>query len=302
MRLFYSYSQRDQRRRARLEAHLAPLQREGLLDQWHDRCIVPGADFQAEIDRHLEEANLILLLISPEFIASDYCYKEEARRALARHAAGVAWVIPVMVRPVDYAETPIARLHALPKNARPVSTWRDPDRAWLDVAQGIRRAIAALRQRRAEAQLLRTELSEDAEGTRIYLSSELFGFTKPWRVSLALPAGAVLDSIQAALKLPPGLDHGGRIGMSFEYHLVHKRRQLARTRTLSAQGVQKEDVLELQVNVRPFAASQTIAVTGEVMTYRGWQSAAPGGPQSGTGAADQTARRLLEGLVARAGW
>ncbi|WP_438030273.1 TIR domain-containing protein [Sorangium sp. So ce233] len=145
--LFFSYSHKDEALRDELEIHLALLKRKGLLQSWHDRRIGAGDAWAGQIDRNLDEAEVILLLVSADFLASDYCFDKEMKRALARHDAGQAHVIPVVLRKTDWHSAPFARLQALPKDARPITLWQDRDEAWTDVALGIRRAIEALRAR-----------------------------------------------------------------------------------------------------------------------------------------------------------
>ncbi|HTN84269.1 MAG TPA: toll/interleukin-1 receptor domain-containing protein [Sorangium sp.] len=147
LRLFFSYSHGDEALRDELETHLALLKREGLLQSWHDRRIGAGDEWAGQIDRNLDEAEVILLLVSADFLASDYCFDKEMKRALARHDAGQAHVIPVVLRKADWRSAPFARLLALPKDGRPVTLWQDRDEAWTDVALGIRRAIETLRGR-----------------------------------------------------------------------------------------------------------------------------------------------------------
>jgi hypothetical protein len=141
VKLFYSYSHKDERHRERLETHLSQIKREGILTEWHDRKIIPGQDWEAILDTNLETSDIIVLLISPEFIASDYCYEKEVRRALEMHDRDEATVIPVIVRPTDWEGSPLGRLQALPKDAKPITTWTNRDTAWLDVTRGIRKAI-----------------------------------------------------------------------------------------------------------------------------------------------------------------
>ena len=148
LRLFYSYSHRDEAMREGLEPHLTLLRREGVIAVWHDRRIIAGQEWKGQIDRHLDEADIILLLISADFLASDYCYETEMKRALSRHGAGDACVIPVIIRSVDWIGAPFATLQALPKDAKPVSRWDDADDAWTDVARGIRHAAEEIRKRR----------------------------------------------------------------------------------------------------------------------------------------------------------
>ena len=128
----------------KLETHLRILQRQGLLSLWHDRMLVPGTDWAHTIDDHLEMASLILLLISADFLASDYCYGVEMKIALKRHEAGEARVVPILVRAAFWSDAPFAHLQALPTDATPISTWSDVDLALTDVTASIRRVLSEL--------------------------------------------------------------------------------------------------------------------------------------------------------------
>jgi tetratricopeptide (TPR) repeat protein len=140
--VFYSYAHKDEMLRNELEQHLKLLQRQGLIISWHDRQILPGTDWAQAIDTHLKTASLILLLISSDFLASDYCYGIEMQRALERNLAKEAQVIPILLRPVDnWQSTPFGHLQVLPTGALPVTKWADRDSAFTDIAQGIRRAL-----------------------------------------------------------------------------------------------------------------------------------------------------------------
>lgn len=114
-----------------------------MVKTWHGGKILPGGEFDREICHHLESADIVLLLISSEFVASDYCWCKEMKRALERHEAGEASVIPVILRPCDWQAAPFGKLQALPKGGKPVAggTWPSIDLALQDVARGIRRAI-----------------------------------------------------------------------------------------------------------------------------------------------------------------
>jgi hypothetical protein len=142
LRMVISYSHKDDALREELETALAPLRRQGLIGVWHDRRIDAGTEWKRAIDTEFEEADVILLLVSPDFVASDFCYDIEMKRAMERHEAGTAKVIPIVVRPVDFRGLPFARLQALPRDAKPVVTWASRDKAWLDVERGIRRVVA----------------------------------------------------------------------------------------------------------------------------------------------------------------
>lgn len=139
IKLFYSYAHEDEALRERLEVHLKLLKRQGILQDWHDRAIGAGSEWAEQISTHLESADLILLLISPDFIASDYCWDIELKRAMERHEAGEARVIPIILRETDWTGAPFGKLQALPKDAKPVKSWPDQDAAFVDIARGIRK-------------------------------------------------------------------------------------------------------------------------------------------------------------------
>ena len=146
--MFYSYSHADESIRLEIEKHLATLRRVGLIQPWHNRRIGPGDEWKKEINRELERADIILLLLSPDFIASDYCFEIEARRALERHALDQATVIPILVRPVDLKGLPFSNLQMLPRGAAVISTPRSMDEALKEVAEGIRLAAEKVLDRR----------------------------------------------------------------------------------------------------------------------------------------------------------
>lgn len=152
--VFFSYSQRDEELREQLETHLAMLKNEGVIRGWHDRQITAGQEWDGRIDEHLNSADIILLLASPDFLASRYCYGVEVGRAMERHEAGEARVVPVILRPCEWQHAPFSKLQALPTGTLPVTRWPDRDEAFLNVAEGIRRAVEDLlsaREERAEA-------------------------------------------------------------------------------------------------------------------------------------------------------
>jgi hypothetical protein len=139
--VFCSYAHEDETWLRKLETHLSLLKRQGLISFWHDRQILPGIDWVKTIDQHLETASVILLLVSADFLASDYCYSVEMKRAIEREALGEARVVPILVCPVDWKDAPFAHLQALPTDAKPLSSWRNQDTALADITAGIRRVI-----------------------------------------------------------------------------------------------------------------------------------------------------------------
>jgi hypothetical protein len=142
--VFVSYSHKDESLRAELETHLAMLKRQGVIDVWHDHRISPGAEVDKAIDAAMERAQVIVLLISPDVLNSDYCYDREMKRAMERHDAGDARVLPVIMRPCDWHDAPFGRLKALPYDAKPVVKWPTLDDAFLDVVKGIKQALRDL--------------------------------------------------------------------------------------------------------------------------------------------------------------
>jgi internalin A len=147
VKLFYSYSHKDELLRNELETHLKLLHRMRLIGEWHDRRIEPGGDWKKQIDENLEQADIILLLVSARFVASDYCYEKEMKRALQRHKAGEARVIPVIVRDVNWRRAPFAKLQALPKDGKPVMKWANRDSAWRNVSEEIERVVRQMRKK-----------------------------------------------------------------------------------------------------------------------------------------------------------
>lgn len=144
--VFYSYSHVDEELRQQLENHLTILRRQEIITDWHYRKISAGREWEGEIDEHLNSAHVILLLISSDFMASDYCYEVEMQRAMERHEAEEARVIPVILRTVDWQHAPFGKLNALPTGVLPVIEWPNQDAAFTDIAKGIREVVEELNQ------------------------------------------------------------------------------------------------------------------------------------------------------------
>jgi TIR domain len=145
--VFFSYSHKDEDLRNELEVHLSSLKRHGVISTWHDRRITVGTELGSAIDGNLSAADVILLLVSPDFINSDYCYEKEMDRAMERHKSGAARVIPVILRPCDWHSLPFGKLLATPTDGKPVTKWADRDEAFLNVVQAIKAALNVLGQK-----------------------------------------------------------------------------------------------------------------------------------------------------------
>jgi len=139
--IFFSYSHDDEELRNRLEKHLALLKRQGLVEAWHDRRILAGAELDQAISVNLEAADIILLLVSADFLASEYCYSREMLLAMERQDSGSAVVIPVILKPCDWHSAPFGKLLATPKDGKAVTSWANVEEALADVAAHVRKRV-----------------------------------------------------------------------------------------------------------------------------------------------------------------
>jgi hypothetical protein len=144
LHVFLSYSHRDEAFRQELLTHLAVLRHQGLIDTWADCEITAGDDWQRNVRVELERADLILLLLSADFLASDWAFGTEATLAIERHRAGQARVVPIILRAVSWQATPFAVFQAFPRNGKPVTSFRNRDEAWVEIANGLRRICEEL--------------------------------------------------------------------------------------------------------------------------------------------------------------
>ena len=145
MKAFISYSHADELHMQHLKAHLAGLERLGLITSWFDRKIVPGESFDEKILDELSTAQIVLLLISSDFVASDYCMNIEVEQALEQLRVGRTRVIPIIVRPeASWKDFAFGKITALPTDAKPVTKWANVDEAWECVASGVRKVIEAM--------------------------------------------------------------------------------------------------------------------------------------------------------------
>jgi hypothetical protein len=153
--VFISYAQQDDLLRRELESHLAPLKRARVIAGWHPGRIGPGEAREASLAARLERAQVILLLVSADYLASEGSYEREMTKALERHRTGSACVIPVLVRGCDWTGASFSRLNLLPEGkggeSTPLMSWLNRDEAWTSVVRAIRAAVARLI-RHAEAE------------------------------------------------------------------------------------------------------------------------------------------------------
>lgn len=141
LRIFVSYSHRDEPGKERLLAHLKLLVRQGLIAPWDDRQIMATEEWEPALEQHLEDANLIILLISADFLASEYCWTVEMQRAMQRHYAGEAQVLPVFFQPCDWKGAPFDKLQGVPWDAKPIADLANPEDGWTQVARAVREIV-----------------------------------------------------------------------------------------------------------------------------------------------------------------
>ncbi len=156
--IFYSYDYEDELLRKELEKHLSSLRSQRIITDWHDRGITAGMEWESTVNSHLDTADIILLLVSPDFMASDYRYSKEMQRAMQRGANGEARVVPILLRPVDWKGASFATLPVLPNNEKPVILWASRDDAFVNIVTGIRKIIQEILETRL--QLLGNRMQE----------------------------------------------------------------------------------------------------------------------------------------------
>lgn len=152
LNIFIAYSREDAELRSSLDNHLSGLKRREYINTWHDGQIVAGTEWENEIEDHLSTADIILLLISSDFIASDYCYDIEMRKAISRHEIGDAVIIPILLRPCDWSDLPFSKIQGLPQNGKAISSnhWKSPDFALNEVTQSIKVIVEKLRKNKTK--------------------------------------------------------------------------------------------------------------------------------------------------------
>jgi hypothetical protein len=162
--IFCCYARKDQALLSELKAHLMPLQRRGLIKIWADTDIGAGIEWEKEIEKHLDTAQIILLLVSADFMNSEYCYSTEMKRAIERHNQKEACVIPIILRPVHWQDI-LGNIQALPTDAKPVmsSSWHNTDDAFFNVAEGIRKVVEEISRQSTPQKL---QLSSRSKGTQ----------------------------------------------------------------------------------------------------------------------------------------
>lgn len=142
MNAFISYSHQDNSMLDLLHKHLTQLQRDNVIKTWTDKDIMAGGKLDQNISSALKSANLFIAILSPDYIASNYCYEKEFQSALAMQEEGMI-IIPIIVEPCDWLSTPFKDFKALPTDGKAVSTWENKNTAFLDIVQNIRKLVSS---------------------------------------------------------------------------------------------------------------------------------------------------------------
>lgn len=140
-KVFISYAKEDRAYVYELSNHLKWLVRSGVIDTWNDLAVLPSSVYESEIIAQLETADIIIFLVSADFINSGYIKDVEIRKVIERHHKGEAVIIPIIVRPCDISILSISKFQALPENGQPISTWEDKDEAWMNIVNEMKKII-----------------------------------------------------------------------------------------------------------------------------------------------------------------
>ncbi len=141
LKVFISYSHKDKQMKEKLMAHMNSLIRQKYISLWFDNMILPGKEIDKEVLIALESSQIVLLLLSCDYLASDYCYQIEMEKALILCKEEKLEVVPILLRPVDLIGTPIDHLMTLPEDRKAVTLFKNEDKAYKNIAEGIRRVV-----------------------------------------------------------------------------------------------------------------------------------------------------------------
>jgi hypothetical protein len=225
VKIFFCYAHEDEELLNKLKTHLRPLQRQGLIDIWYDRDISAGTKWEEEIEKHLNEANIILLLVSPDFMDSDYCYGKEMRQALERDQRGEACVIPIIFRPALWKMPPLSKLQVLPRDGIPVidRSWYSIDEAFVAIAEGVLKVVLDFRKKleNADAQASKREIDNEVKSGKhfnnfivhtlcpfciedfVFGDCEIVSTVTPGKVLKAAPKNKSLEQARSRLFIEP---------------------------------------------------------------------------------------------------
>jgi hypothetical protein len=265
IKIFFCYAREDEVLQRGLEKQLRALQRQGLIEVWHDRNISAGTEWRKAIDKQLNTAQIILLLVSPDFMVSDFCSSVEMKQAIERHKCGETCVIPVILRPVYWHNSPFSIFQVLPANAKPIvdAGWHSLDEAFFAVSEGIRRVVERIAANpsnplstaslhplgKGRGGNLNGEATyEKRQTVEILLGLRSVRRTIPIHVDLKKRVRHVLTRIVQGLELPETLD-SNRVS----YVLLFEGHPLELNESLESVGIEEGSILQLGAYTYPIA-------------------------------------------------
>ncbi len=144
LKLFISYSHKDEEYVEEFRKWLALLKQNGIIEEWYDRKIVPGKNWEKEIENNLSDADIVCLFLSQNFLASEYCQKEKEEAYNLKKRKNIA-VIPIILSPSGWKDDDmLSKSLALPTDGKPISTFPNKDIAWSDVYERLKKVIEDL--------------------------------------------------------------------------------------------------------------------------------------------------------------
>ncbi len=233
--IFLSYAHKDRVWKDKLVEHLSLLKQQGCIAMWYDQDISAGVEWQQAIREHLDQAQIILLLISSSFMASERCYCMEMMRALERHDTGEARIIPIILRPVDWQNTPFGKLQPLPLDGRPITRLSNKDKAFFEVSQGIRKAIEEVSMAQAcvgepvSSQDIKVYLEQEKYCTDLYNRYKMLDFKGIMHFDMNHPISIPLVDVFVFPDVQLGVPEHETLERDSEYFLFpYQSRQRAR--------------------------------------------------------------------------
>jgi len=202
LKVFTSYNRKDVSYLNDFQEHLVGLKQNGLIQEWNDHAVMPGEEWARVVKKKISESDIIVFLVSSDFIASDYIHDIEINKAIERHKRGESIIIPVIIRPCDFQSLPISKFQALPRYARPISTWEDKKEAWLDVTRKIERLATGLKE--GKVQLRQKSIRKPVNG-KAYLNGKSTAIGKR-RIKKKIAGGNIKSVLSELLDLTADLN------------------------------------------------------------------------------------------------
>jgi tetratricopeptide (TPR) repeat protein len=292
VKVFYSYAHEDEVWRKRLDQHFSFLKREEKIVSWYDGELRAGEKWRGKIEEYLDSADIILLLVSAAFADSEFCYSVEMKRAMERHEDGEAVIVPILLHPCDWTNSPFAPLQALPRGDGAISEWQSTEKALYEVTRGVREVVEELIAKRSALPSAITEGWEDVPSANVPpppaidfvarkdregrdIVERLKGELKQNRLSVLWGEGGVGKTTIAA-------EVARALASVFGEHIVwvsaEKRTDFTYSMLLNEIATQlgKSDLTKLATEPKEKAVKQLIATSPTLLILDNFETVAPG--------------------------